>query len=182
MKNNLVKFSIIIALVIISIYVLSSCSSKYARNLSMSFNEEQINIKVEEAKYIPGSVIANPYKEIKIKSGDGSMVTFVTGYRGKTMKDMTDIMIGFDKHIRHKIFFQLPAIPGTGTYYLKNRSFIQLLAHYELSESSKIFYPVAGFISIDSINGQKMFGTVRGNYENDDHASFDLNGNFTIKF
>jgi len=131
--------------------------------------------------YFPGSVIANPFKEIKIKSGNGSILTIITSFRGQTMKDMTDIMIGFDKYIKHKIYFELPALPDTGTYQLKDRSIVQLLAHYELAESTKIFLPVSGFVAIDSINGNKMFGTVRGKYENNEKKPIELDGKFTVK-
>jgi len=181
MKKNTTKFTVLITISILSIIVLASCYGKYARNLYMTFNEAQSKIKIEESKYIPGSVIANPFHDVKIKSGDGSILTIVTGHRGKTMKDMTDIMIGFDKYVKHTIYFQLPALPDTGTYQLKDRSLIQLMAHYELSESSKIFLPVSGFIAIDSINGNKMFGTVRGKYENNDSTPLELDGNFTVK-
>lgn len=181
MKNNIIKLTLSIILIILLISVLLSCSAKYSRNLFMTYNEDQSKVKIEEAKYIPGSVIANPFKEVKIKSGDGSMIILVTGSRGNTMKDMTDIIIGFDKYIKHTMYFQLPALPETGTYKLKDQSLIQLMGHYELPEASKIFLPVSGFISVDSINGNKMFGTVKGKYENNDKISFDLSGNFTVK-
>ncbi len=181
MNIIIIRNRVSIFLIILSISVLSSCSGKYSRNLFMIFDEGQSKVKIEEARYIPGSVIANPFKEIKIKSGDGSIITFNTGFRGNTMKDMTDIMIGFDKYIKHTIYFQLPAVPDTGTYQLKDRSLIQLMGHYELSEESKIFLPVAGFISVDSINGNKIFGTVKGKYENNDQTPLELDGNFTIK-
>ena len=181
MKSSPIKIAVIVFLFTFSIILSLSCSGKFARNMSIIFNENQSKLKIEETKYIPGSVIANPFKDVKIKSGDGSMVTFVTGYRGNTMKDMTDIMIGFDKYVKHKIYFQLPSLPDTGTYQLKDRSLIQLLGHYELTETSKIYLPVSGFIAIDSINGNKMFGTVRGKYENNEKTPLELDGNFTVK-
>lgn len=181
MNNTKVKIVISIILLTFSSSIVTSCAGKYARNLSIIFNANQSKLKIEETNYIPGSIIANPFKDVKIKSGDGSMVTFVTGYRGKTMKDMTDIMIGFDKYIRHKIYFQLPALPDTGTYQLNDHSLIQLLGHYELSEASKIYLPISGFIAVDSINGNKMYGTVRGKYENNEKTPLELNGNFTVK-
>ena len=142
---------------------------------------ERTRVKVEQARYIPGVVLANYNAEEKVISGDGSVVILNFGFRGDVITDYTQFGIGFNENVKHRLYLQLPGQPDTATVELKGRSYLQLLKHYELKPEAKLFLPVSGKCVVDSVSSHDLYGTIDGNFENSEGASVKIDGQFKVK-
>ena len=171
------KYSIIL-LVLLS---LLSCSSRYKLDLFMISETGNSKVKVEKTDYISNVRLGDPFGDIKILPGESNVGILTVGTRGFTYKKDAEDFLTFDEYLRNRIYFQFPKPLKTGTFELKNNSFIHLLGRYDWQAEDKIFLPLSGQVVIDSITEKNLFGQVAGKYENRAKIQFEFNGQFKLK-
>ena len=169
--------------IIISLFLLSftTCSSRYKLDLFMISEAGNNKVKVEKTDYISNVRLGDPFANIKILPGESNVAILTVGTRGFTHKKDAEDFLTFDEYLRNRIYFQFPKPLKTGTFELKNNSFIHLLGRYDWQAEDKIFLPLSGQVVIDSIMGKNLFGQVAGKYENRAKIKFEFNGQFKLK-
>jgi len=138
-------------------------------------------VKVEKTDYISNVRLGDPFANIKILPGESNVAILTVSTRGLTHKKDAEDFLTFDEYLRNRIYFQFPKPLKTGTFELKNNSFIHLLGRYDWQAEDKIFLPLSGQVVIDSIMGKNLFGQVAGKYENRAKIKFEFNGQFKLK-
>lgn len=150
-------------------------------DLYLTTDGEKTKVKVEQTRYVPGVVLADPLVDKPVQSGNGSVIILNLGFRGSELTGFTKFGFGLDEYVKHRLYVQLPDLPDTATVKLQGHSFLKLQKHYELSPESKVFQPVVGTCLIDSVTTSALFGTLGGVFENPDGVSVTIIGQFRVK-
>ncbi len=168
--------------IIISLLLfLVSCSSRYKLDLYIVSEAGNNKVKVEKTDYISNVRLGDPFGDIKILPGESNVAILTVGSRGFTHQRDAEDFLTFDEYLRNRIYFQFPKPLKTGTFKLKNNSFIHLLGRYDWQAEDKIFLPLSGQVVIDSVTEKNLFGQVMGKYENRAKIQFEFNGQFKLK-
>jgi hypothetical protein len=160
------------------VILLAGCASRYRLDLFMATEGYRKKVKVEEAKFIPGTRLNNPYANPKIVPGAAGTVTVTTGTRWKRGEGTRVFMFGFDEYRKCRIYVQLPPVPAKDTIELPGNSFAYLLGRYDLSPEHKVFPADSGTFVVDSVTAKNLFGTIHGRYRNKFGTSLEFHGRF----
>jgi hypothetical protein len=160
---------------------LSACTSRYRTELFLIQDEQRAKVKVEKTEYFVGAVLGDRMSPEGIVPGDGNCLVLVAGRRGITVKGEARDLISFDRHDRYQIFLQLPAQPEPDTLTLDGISVVHQLGRYELATEDKVYLPTRGYLVIDSLSGDRLFGTLDGQYRNRLDETVAFQGRFKAR-
>ncbi len=163
------------------VILLAGCTSRYRLSLYLLQGETKDQVKVEKTEYAVGAVLAEPTAREKIIPGAGNCLILITGSRGRTLDTQAEDLISFDRYVRYRVFLQLPPVVGPGTVALPGNSFVQMMGRYERSAEDKMYLPRDGSLSVDSLSGKRLFGTLDGRFENRQGESIAFQGQFKAK-
>jgi len=160
-----------------------ACTSRYRMEMFMDTGDERKKVKVEEKEYFPNTVLNDPYAEIKLLEGDGNCLIITIGTRGDQVETdrIKNLVFEYDEYLKKRIYLQLPDELRLMSINLTGKSFIQLLGRYDQSAESKIYVPQTGALVIDSLAGNKLYGTLNGQYANNKGETVAFDGKFKIK-
>lgn len=174
------KFYKQIFIILFAISILG-CSSRYKLDLFLISETGSNKVKIEKTDYALNVRLGDPFGEIKILPGESNVAILTVSSRGFTYKRDKEDLFTFDEYLRNRIYFQLPKPLKPGTIELKGNSFIHLLGRYDWQADDKIFLPVSGQFTIDSVTENNLFGQVAGKYENRENIPFEFSGKFKLK-
>ncbi|RKX26034.1 MAG: hypothetical protein DRP45_04540 [Candidatus Zixiibacteriota bacterium] len=172
----------VVSVVVVLLFTMAACTSRYRLDLFVEHGEFKKRIKVEKTKYMNGGVLSSPWADRKIVNGPGNCVVLITGARGHRIKSASYDLMEYDRYIKYKIFLQMPSRLAPGVLPLKNNSFVQLMGQFELEPEKKMFIAQEGTLTIDSLAGKRLFGTIDGMFANKQGESVLLEGQFKVKF
>ncbi len=179
-KNSNRIFCIVIATAML-LAIVASCTSRYKVDLFMSFEESRRKVKIEATEYVQESTLGDPYSDEQVISGKENTLILRIGTRGENLTEGKKSFIRYDEYFRARIFLTLPAIPVVTTLPLKDNSFVQIMGRYEIDAIDKIFIPDSGTFVIDSISGDKLYGTLDGHFKNHSNDLLRYEGQFRAK-
>jgi len=157
------------------------CASRYRIELFLMQNDQRTEVKVEKSEYLIGTVLDDPSSQDKVVPGDGNCLVIITGSRGRTLEAKAEDMISFDRYDRFRIFLQLPSVLAPDTLSLEGNSFVQQLGRYEVEPENKMYFPVEGRMTVDSLSGKRLFGGIDGRFENHLKETVAFQGQFKAK-
>jgi len=160
---------------------LSACTSRYRVELFLVQGEQRTEVKVEKTEYFVGAVLGDQAPPDNIVPGDGNCLVLIAGCRGRSVADDAQDLISFDRYVRYQIFLQLPAQPEPDTLTLEGISFVHQLGRYEMATEDKVYLPLQGHLVIDSLSGDRLFGTLDGRYQSRLDEIVTFQGQFKAK-
>ena len=160
---------------------LAACTSRYRLDLFLTEGDTQSKVKVEKTEFMAGAVLGDPMSRDKVKLGDGNVIVLITGSRGRTVNTEAHDLMSYDRYARYRLFVQLAATIEAGPIVLKDNSLLQMMGRYELDAEDKLYYPIGGELVVDSLSGNKLFGTIDGRFENHKGDPISLEGRFKAK-
>ena len=165
------------------VLLLAACTSRYRMEMFMDTGDERKKVKVEEKEFFPNTVLNDPYADIKLLEGDGNCLIVTIGTRGDQVKTdrIKNLMFEYDEYLKERIYFQLPSELRPMSINLTGKSFIQLLGRYDQPAETKIYVPQTGALVIDSLVGNKLYGTLNGQYANNNGETVAFDGKFKVK-
>ena len=178
--NKLSYSRIVLATLILTILT-AACTSRYRLDLFFLEGEARTKIKVEKTEFMVGAVLGDPMSRNKVEQGDGNCLVLITGSRGRTLDTEGHDLASFDRYVRYRLFIQLAATIEAGSITLKDNSLLQMLGRYEITPEDKLFYPTSGELVVDSLAGNKLFGTIDGHFENNHGRAIAFEGRFKAK-
>ncbi len=181
MKDKL-KFRFLIFIILaILLSFLIGCSSRYRTELSIVTDTFSASQKAELNKYYKNAALNNPFREEKIIPGDKNIAVLDLTVRGKKLESSPGEFLTFDEIVKLRIYLQFNSQLSPGVTQLKDNAFISLRENYELSEDDKIFVPVTGELSLDSVSGKHIFASVNGSFFNKKEQKIELSGTIKIR-
>lgn len=175
------RYPIFISLTAV-ILLAASCASRYRMELFVTEGTYRDQVKVERTEYLRDTRLGDPMSAEKVERGNANCLVLVTGHRGHPLEGHEQDFISFDRYVRHRIFIEFPIEFSPGDYDLTGISFAQLLGRYELSVEDKMYFPTTGTLTIDSLPGGQIFGTLRAAYENRKGEVLDFDGRFKADY
>ncbi len=161
--------------------LVSACSSRYRLDLYLTCEGQVKKVKVEQAQFLPGWTLDDPYGREKIAPGSSVVLLVETGARWERPDDTRIFMLGFDEYLRARVYIQLPEPPVAETIPLEGHSFVHVLGRYDLAPDAKVFLPDSGSFVVDSVTAKRLYGTLHGLYRNNAGAPFAYDGRFKVK-
>lgn len=165
----------------VNLLFLTGCTSRYRLDLYLMTEGEKKKVKVEKTEFIQASRLNDPYADMKILTGSASTVVITAGTRWRQSEDTRVFIFSYDEYLKCRIYLQLPPVPAKDTIRFPGNSFVQVLGRYDLPSESKIFLADSGFVAIDSLTSDELFGTIRGRYQNREGAQLAFEGKFKVK-
>ncbi len=178
--NRLSFARIILATTLIAVLA-TACTSRLRLDLFVLEGEDRIKVKVEKTEYMIGTVLGDPMSRDKVEPGDGNILVLITGSRGQTLDKKALEMVSWDRYTRYRVFVQLASTVEAGRIALKDRALVQLMGRYELDSEAKLYHPAQGDLIIDSIAGNKLYGTIDGQFKNNGDETVAFEGQFKAK-
>ena len=172
------RYPLVIVIAIVSSALQISCTSRYNLKLFVSEGAYRDEVKMERTEFLRDTRLGDPMAAEKLVRGEGNCLMLITGHRGHILSDREEDLISFDRYVQHRLFIQFPREFEPGDYDLSGISFAQLLGRYELPVEDKIYFPTTGSLTIDSIPGDKLFGTMNASYENRKGEMLTFEGRF----
>lgn len=169
---------------LISIFCLlmfSGCTSRYRLDLYITTQEKRVRATVETTQFVRSAVLANPASPNRYISGEGNVLIITTGYRGKSQNRGDEYVLSFDEYVRTRLFVQLPVIPDTDSIALVGNSICQLMGRYERERGNDLFFPVGGFMVVDSTTSRDLFATILGEFQSHAAEIITFDGRFKAK-
>lgn len=160
---------------------LLACTSRYRVELFLVQGEQRTEVKVEKTEYFVGAVLGDQTPPDNIVPGDGNCLVLIASCRGRSVGDDSQDLLSFDRYIRYQIFLQLPARPEPDTLTLEGISLVHQLGRYEMATEDKVFLPLQGHLVIDSLPGDRLFGTLDGRYQSRLDEIVTFRGQFKAK-
>ncbi len=167
--------------IIIFALFISACSSRYRLDLYLTAQEERGRAKIETTELVKAAALGEIDTEISLIPGNGDVAIVTTGRRGKLLKKGSQYALAFDEHLRVKLYLELPLDLHKAQYPMIDNSCAQLLGNFEMPPEQKIFGPVDGQFSIDSLKGSMLYLTVDGRFENKEKQVIELDGQFKMR-
>lgn len=159
----------------------TGCASRFRIELFLMQNDQRTEVKVEKSEYLISTVLGDPSSQHKVVPGNGNCLTIITGSRGRTLNAKAEDLISFDRYDRFRIFLQLPSVLTPDTLPLEGNSFVQQLGRYEVELENKMYFPVEGELTVDSLSGNRLFGGINGRFENSLQDTVAFQGQFKVK-
>lgn len=181
MKRSPLQITLILLTVVSAMGVLASCSSRYKLDLYQTADEVRRKVKVEQTQYFRDARLVDPEADNKIVPGAGNVVMLRTGTRGETHKTGPYDMLGWDEYLRCEVYFQLPEAVTVDSLPLEGNSFVWVLGRYDRPRESRLFMPESGYLVVDSLPGNRLYGTLGGVYKNGDGVPLQFDGKFRVK-
>jgi len=178
---NKLSFSRIVLATLILTILAAACTSRYRLDLFLMEGDVRTKIKVEKTEFMVGAVLGDPMSLDKVEPGDGNCLVLITGSRGRTLDAEARDLVSYDRYVRYRLFIQLAATVEAGSTALKDNSLLQMLGRYEIAPEDKLYYPTSGEIVVDSLAGNKLFGTIDGRFENRHGVAVAFEGRFKAK-
>ncbi|MCD6248914.1 MAG: hypothetical protein J7J98_01110 [candidate division Zixibacteria bacterium] len=178
---NKLSYSRIVLATLILTMLTAACTSRYRLDLYLLEGEARTKIKVEKTEFMVGAVLGDPTSRNKVEQGDGNCLVLITGSRGRTLDTEAHNLASYDRYVRYRLFIQLAATVKAGSMTLKDNSLLQMLGRYEIAPEDKLYYPIGGELVVDSLAGNKLFGTIDGRFENRNGEPVALEGQFKAK-
>jgi len=144
-------------------------------------NDKSQKVKVKQTRYIRNADLGDPYHTQKIVPGPHNVAILTTSFSGRTFDSDALPGVQFDEDVRHQVYLQLSGSPALDTIDIINNSLVHLLGRYDWPLEDRIFLPLDGSCIVDSINGDKMFFTLKAAYKNSSGAPLEYDGQFKIK-
>lgn len=177
------KYQLLILSGVVLFLAAGACSSRYRLNLAVTTEGIRKDFKVEQTQFVTGGVLADPYSDPKVATGDGNAVVLTLGTRwdkplptGQTIK-----LVSFDEYLRMRLYLGLPAVLEPGLFETEGRSFVQLLERYDWSPEARMFVARGGFFTVDSVVSKMIFVTIDNRYQNQAGDSLNVSGQFKLK-
>ena len=167
--------------IFIFVVFLSACSSRYRLDLYLTADQARGRAEVETTELVKGAALRKTGTDLKLIPGDGEVAIVTTGRRGKMQQKGAQYALSFDEHLRVKMYLELPCDLQKAQYPMVDNSCAQLLGNFEMPAKKKIFGPVEGQFSIDSLKGSMLYLTVDGRFENEDQQVIELDGQFKMR-
>ena len=140
--------------------LIGACTSRYRMDLYLVDDLHRYKMQVDQTAFARGTRLnSDPYGVPKVVVGDKSTVMIATGRRGAPEDRVTELGIGIDEYIIYRIYLELPADLTAGEVPLIDNSFVRLMKYFEIPADEKIFLPVSGQFTIDSVRSGDLFGT-----------------------
>ncbi|MDF1543732.1 MAG: hypothetical protein P1R58_01375, partial [bacterium] len=136
----------------------------------------------ETTELVKSATIEPTESEIKLVPGDGDVAIITTGRRGKTHHVGTQYALAFDQHLRVKLFLELPTKLEKARFPVLDNSGAQLLGNYEMPAEQKVYAPITGEFSVDSLTSTMLFLTVDASFESVTSDTIKLDGQFKMRF
>ena len=159
-----------------------SCASRYKYELYQIADDIRRKVKVEATQFVPNAVLGDPNSLEKFVPGTGNTIIVTTGTRGLTHEADTYSVMRFDEYLRCDVYFEVSNPLKVETVPLVDNSYLWIRGRYDQAAGSKLFMPESGELSIDSLRGDHLFGTLRGVFQNSDKVPLSFDGHFKAKF
>lgn len=171
---------LLLSLVIIAVF---GCTSRLKTNLFVEHKEELKKVSVEKTELIKNSQISDPFADNKITTGNEqtAIITISTRWGENQTPTFSDKLLAFDKYWKARLYFELPEDSKPAKIDFQGNTLMHLLGHFHWKPEEKIFLPQSGFYTIDSLNGDKLFITVDGQFKNEADMLYKISGNYKIK-
>ena len=161
--------------------VILGCSAKYSKDIVVYMSDRVATARVQEVNFYPNSKLGAPLSRNQIEDGPGNCLIISTTLRGESDSTQFGSFLSYDELMLFHIFLQIPYTLKPGRHQLLDSSFVQLVGFYQIPAQDKIFYPDSGFVSIDSIDGSQLYGTIDGHFKNIKNEPLSFEGSFRVK-
>ena len=178
---NLMRQNLLLCFPLVLILILPSCSKKYSTSMETIIQGTARNGSVEEVKFFPRSRLGVPFSRNQIEPGSNNCLIVTSTCRGKTTDDPLAALLAYDQYLVYRIFLEVPDPVTVARHDLLDRSFVQLAGAFELPPEDKIYYPDSGYVGIESIDGDKLFGVLKGSFKNTKGEEVRFTGTFRAR-
>ncbi|MCK5127870.1 MAG: hypothetical protein KAR42_16555 [candidate division Zixibacteria bacterium] len=168
------RFLIIVTLGLLLLSLIS-CSKSYFTIAEEVHENTAIKYKTVNSFYEMGKSIELTRGKFQLIPGD-SIVLFIEGRSTKsTVSGETFAELPTAKSAR--FFVTLPISIAEGKYNTTHKAICEIIGSLNYQTGEGLFTCQSGEVVIDSLKGEKLFGSITGKYRNTKNQSLTVNGN-----
>lgn len=138
--------------------------------------EEMHKFTLHDAYYMTDRRIELTGGKYLIASGD-STVLFVTGGTHFSVVEEKKVA-GFDITERARFYMMLPPRLKPGSYTVNNQAICEIVGNILYKSGENLFVCESGQVTIDSVDGRKLYGMFSGRYINTSNNQLNVEGPF----
>lgn len=170
--------SVHLAAAIATVFFLAACTQRYKLVLSATLDSRTQAVKPDGTEFFPGMRLVPELPE-QFERGNGNVLVVVLPIDGERASAEKPELIAFDQRLAVRLYLQLQEQLSTGTQsFTDSTSYLLLLGDYTMSETDRLFRPLSGELTIDSLVGKQLFATIDASFENPFSRQLQLRGQF----
>ncbi len=172
MRNQLFKIIGILLLVIIA---LVACKKTYFNISQEVYDNNSYRYTTKESFYMRGKSIALTEGKFELTPSD-SVVLFVKGQSTGTHAKGKGFA-RFDLVETALVYVTMPNTINPGKYNIKHKSICEINGNMNYQFGENLFICQNGQVVVDSLDGERIYGRIKGTYLNTKNQSLIIDGN-----
>jgi len=176
-----IRMTRLFVLCFVLIIVSLSCASRYRMDLFLTLEQERYNLNIEQSRLLPNTILVFDQSNNRITNGIGNTSIVTVGTKVKDTIQANYPLFQMDEYLRCDLYIQFPDIIKPATSDLQENALLEILEKYEVPAEEKLFMPVSGTCTVDSITPQHIFCSVTGEFANNKGRTLTIDGAFKIE-
>jgi len=170
-----------ISCILLLTILLVSCTSRLRTDISLFIYNQQTELENGDCYYFKGFQLDFDAPLKPIQPGPDNIIVFNQTIIDDSVEPISTGFFTAKKNLDYRLYFEIPNISSGDSLNIKDKSFCDIIGNYEIDEKFRRYSCQEGYLTIDSVKANRLFGKFRGTYLNSEDKSLDFGGFYNIK-